>query len=266
LFFTRLNSSLVSSYIDDLYLLTKSEEERRLQIQSIKAKASSEYNLQYEQSLPEEVKQQRADHLRSARSLRKTIGSPGIAPWNKGKTKETDKRLKQNSEARMGSNNPMFGVFPSEEQKQRQSKEVKARILEGTWTPHVHNSRTHFDTVVDGKAYRSSWEALFHSLNKHMRYEATRIQYTFEGQQRIYIVDFTDDTTKQLIEIRPQERSTDDKTRAKIEAATLWAKENGFSFMLISQQWFKDNIRRIPAAVVDQIPNSKQKLSQFYEN
>lgn len=224
------------------------------------SEAASRTQLNYLANATPDIRAQRRQQALRANSLRKnTRPRLGVAPWNKGLTKDNNEMLQYISTQRAGAGNPMYGSSLTEEQKHIKSKWLKERIADGSWTPHVHNSRTHFESKYNGTAYRSSWEAMFHSLNPWLQYEALRVPYTYSGQQHTYIVDFIDYTSRIIYEVRPAERATDDKTKAKFEAARTWAKRNEYEFILITQQYFIDNFDDINFNLLE-IPNISTKL------
>ncbi len=164
-------------------------------------------------------------------------------PWNKGKkipghphSQETKKKL---SEMRKGKGNPNFGKPISEEQRLKQSIAIKKLIEEGKWTPHVHNSLTHTRILVNGKKFRSSWEAVFYSLNSGLDYEKHRICYfdDLKDCKRVYITDFTDETNKIIYEIKPSAHR--ERCKDKFKAAYEWCDNNGYEFIIVDEFWFK---------------------------
>lgn len=180
--------------------------------------------------------------------------SKGKTPWNKGKTANTDERLKKlqipcSEEkkkkigiANKGKNNGMYGIKYSEEKKKRQSEYMKKIIQEGKYTPNIYNYRTHIQTVYKNKKFRSSWEAGFYSLNNTLLYEYHRIKYfdTKTKKEKIYISDFSDIESKIIYEIKPTAHVKN--TKDKINAAIKWCNENGYKFIIIDENWFKENL------------------------
>jgi hypothetical protein len=213
-------------------------------------------------SIEDKIKKQ--DNMRQAQSQSNKIKrdySKRIV-WNKGKTKETDIRLLSNSIRHTGCGNPMYGSIMSEDEKQRKSKLIKSRIKDGIWTPHIHNSRTHWNCSYNGKTFRSSWEAIYASIHPDFEYETVRIEYEFNGINSVYIVDFIDTINKVLIEIKPNEHLTDPKVVAKIKAAREWGIINGYNFEIVSQQYFIDHFELIDFDNIN-IPNIRQKLARI---
>lgn len=68
-----------------------------------------------------------------------------------------------------------------------------------------------------------------------MLYEVTRIPY---GKTRIrnYVVDLTFPNDKLLVEVKPLSRADNRNTRTKREAAESWAKTNGWTYVLITEE------------------------------
>jgi len=121
---------------------------------------------------------------------------------------------------------------------------MKEKILNGTFTPNIHNSRTHWQSIFNGKKYRSSWEAVFHSLNLNLVYEKHRIKYLFDGKESVYIVDFSDLKNNILFEIKPKS-CIDKKTKTKELFAKQWCKENDYEYVYITEEYFYDNYDKI---------------------
>ena len=165
--------------------------------------------------------------------------------WNKGLTKETDNRVLQLSLDKMGSNNPMFGVTPSEDTRNKLSIAMKSRILSGDFTPNIHNSNTHWTATYKHNKFRSSLEAAFYCLNEtDVVFEKTRISYKNElGIDRIYIIDFTDDNQRILYEIKPTSSYETNKNEClqKEKFAIQWADKNGYTYKIIDQYFVFDS-------------------------
>lgn len=186
----------------------------------------------------------------------------GRKPWNKGKTGGTrpkwpeETRLRM-SENRKGSGNPSFGKSPSKETREKQSVTVKRNIVDGKFTPNVHNSRTHWRAEVKGKKFRSSWEAAFFALYDDLLFEKHRIPYfdTKANKERVYITDFTDEVNKIIYEIKPKEHHH--KCFDKFTSASLWCLENGYEFILIDQMWFIEHKHLIENLEIDEAIKSK---------
>lgn len=171
----------------------------------------------------------------------------GREPWNKGKTKETCNKVKKLlSEARKGDKNPMYGVTHSTEYKAQQSVKMKELIESGQFTPNSNNRNTHWDSYYEGRPFRSSWEAIYQSLDPQAEYEALRIRYSYQGSEYIYIVDFINHYTKTVVEVKPLELCNEPKTVAKLTELKSWAKNNGYKFLLVDKDYIirhRDNIK-----------------------
>lgn len=97
----------------------------------------------------------------------------------------------------------------SKEVRRKQSERMKKKILEGEFTPKITNSWTRWNSEVDGKKFRSSFDALFFIYknlyrNDDVLYEKLRIGYNFENKNHVYIVDFIDSKEKIAYEIKPE--------------------------------------------------------------
>lgn len=184
----------------------------------------------------------------------------GKTPWNKGKdTKHLHVKYtnpekweiaKLNiSLANSGENNGMYKwgeTHPNAENiKLKCSETTKLSILEGRFTPNTNNRHTHFESTYNGKKYRSSWEAAFHSINPHLEFEKVRIKYFDKttNSTRIYITDFVDAKNKIIYEIRPNELFN--KTSCKIQYAVEFCKLNKYKYMHIDIDYLYDNRDKI---------------------
>lgn len=72
-------------------------------------------------------------------------------------------------------------------------------------------------------------------LGETMLYEVTKIPYG-KIRKRNYIVDLTLPKDKLLIEVKPSSRAENRNNRAKREAAEAWAKANGWTYVIITEQ------------------------------
>lgn len=177
-------------------------------------------------------------------SLMKGVSTNKI-PWNKGKTKNTDARLYKLSRDRFGNKNPSFGKPKTDEYKIAQSIKMKEKILSGVFTPNTKNSRTHWELSYNGYKFRSSWELVWFALNPSFEFEKLRIPYFFNGIRKIYIVDFIDYINKSIVEIKPKEHLTSAKFLAKQKSVIEWAKINDYNFVIITQDYFINNLEKI---------------------
>lgn len=142
------------------------------------------------------------------------------------------------------------------------SKIMKEKIMNGSFTPNSNNSNTHWDSEYNGKKYRSSWGALYHCLYPTAIYEDLRLKYTYENKEYIYIVDFIDHERKVACEVKPKEHLLDSKTKCKIVALEKWASKNGYNVELFTQD----------AILLTEEPdytlfdkNTERKLRKLYE-
>lgn len=135
------------------------------------------------------------------------------------------------------------GFYPaSEETKTKQSLLMKEKIRSGVWTPMITNSWGKTRTYVNGNPFRSSWEAAYWICNQESLYEKVRIPYTCaSGEDRNYIVDFFDQKGKCLIEIKPDSRFEETDTLIKTAAAKAYAEQNGLTYKVVGDSWFREN-------------------------
>jgi len=171
-------------------------------------------------------------------SLKKWKDSGG-QPWNKGLTKLDDERIMRSSLRMIGENNPIIKYGYGNEAKLKQSNNMKKRILSGQFTPNTNNRLTHFDIEYCGRRYRSSWEVCFHSLFPSYEYETLRIEYTYNDSNHIYIVDFVDHITKNVVEIKPSSIMKKKIMQIKQSALKDWCSENGYIYTHWDENTFK---------------------------
>lgn len=191
-------------------------------------------------------------------------------PWNKGLkgnypyshscSEETKEKI---SNANRGEQNGMFGRKYSEEEKQQRSRIMKDKILAGDFTPNSNNRNTHWDSFYRNKKYRSSWEALYHYFDNNAEYETLRIPYNFDNKDYIYIIDFVNYETKTVIEVKPQELVSDEKTQAKISAAKEWSDKNEYTFVLANKDYFVSKL--IPNDLTEFDIETQHKIRNLYE-
>jgi hypothetical protein len=263
-FKNRCRSQITAPHLDDIYASLDSAAEKCVKLRAANSRIA---NRKFWENLHPAIKEQRTQELRAhiARVRSETnynVVNKHDNKWNKGKTKDTDDRLKRISEARKGDKNPMFGTTLSEEAKRLKSELVKQKILSGEWTPHVHNSRTHWECSFRGKKFRSSWEAMYASINPDDIFEKIRIAYTHDGSEHIYVVDFVNETTKTLTEIKPLAQATTTKVMSKLRAAEDWCNTHGYTLRIISEDYFVKNFNKIPFDELC-IPNLKNKISKI---
>jgi hypothetical protein len=137
-------------------------------------------------------------------------------------------------------------AFISSKARIKQSTSIKSRILQGKFTPCVTNSWCKSKIVYKDKKFRSSWEALFYLLNEELEYETVRIPYfSNKNKQRIYIVDFFDNKTNTLFEIKPKSLKNKENNIIKEKAAQIYSNENFMNYIIVDESFLKSNIASI---------------------
>jgi len=131
-----------------------------------------------------------------------------------------------------------IGIQSLKNRAKKISATMKQKIADGTFTPVITNTFTHWDAVIEvgteTKKFRSSWEACIWFSNQHWEYEKIRIKYKgTDNKCHVYIVDFFDPINNILYEIKPNCHIKDSKL--KIKAAEEYCKENQIIFKLISE-------------------------------
>ncbi len=176
----------------------------------------------------------------------------------------------------MGSNNNVYKMSPIalKEMGKKNSKHIKEKIANGTFTPNITNSWCHSKIEVNISRNginkiikcRSSWDAFFQIINPHCLYEKIRIPYFYKGIFHSYIVDFVDIDNKIIYEIKPNSEKIKEINKIKFEAAKKWASNNNFSFIIIDENWLKEKYD--DKLLIGQINEVKlrKSLKQFNEN
>jgi hypothetical protein len=175
-----------------------------------------------------------------------------------------DQKVKDKiSEKNSGTRNGMYGTKMSEVDKKLRSNLMKKKILSGEFTPNSNNRNTHWDSTFNGAKYRSSWEALYQCINPIANYEKLRIEYTFGGDAKIYIVDFVDHINKQVIEVKPTELCTGEKFQAKMLALSKWATTHNYTIIMVDKQWLQSQPVEIDYTKFD--GHTAKKIKTLYE-
>ena len=125
------------------------------------------------------------------------------------------------------------GMYQLSKSAVKQSVAMKKRILDGSWTPNIHNRWTHWNAFIDidgsKKKFRSSWEACVWFCNQAWEYEKIRVP---NGDSSV-ITDFVNETTRTIYEIKP--KSLYRKEKNKINAIIDWCQQNGYKFIWINE-------------------------------
>jgi hypothetical protein len=139
----------------------------------------------------------------------------------------------------------------------KQSRIMKEKIKNGSFTPTITNTWTHWDAKIvdkDGKTiqFRSSWEACFYYSNKHLKYENIRVK----GKNgKIYINDFYDENSNILYEIKPRDRYN-------IEIDKITTLQNYCFIKNIKFVWINEN-NILDYIDIKRICNDTQNVEQF---
>lgn len=202
--------------------------------------------------------------------IRKNLNTDGKVPWNKGlkgnypyKPKFSEETRRKISLSKTGKNNAMYGKRHSDEYKREASKRVKQKILNGEFTPNSNNKNTHWESSYNGKSYRSSWEALYQYFDPDADYETIRIPYEYNNETYVYIVDFINTYDNLLIEVKPKSSLSDEKTKAKIDAARKWCEEYGYTFIIADECFFYK--KGMPSDYNGFDDLTRDKIGKFYE-
>lgn len=153
------------------------------------------------------------------------------------------------------------GVLARKKSSEHNSVLMRNRILSGKFTPNSNNRNTHWESVYNNRKYRSSWEAFYQYVYPDAEYEALRIEYAYNSQNLIYVVDFIDHIRKVVAEVKPKELLTDPKTIAKLAALKSWAIKNGYETEIFTLE----SIKTLPEpdySLFDE--NTVKKLKKIY--
>lgn len=144
--------------------------------------------------------------------------------------------------------NKMKLIWQDPIKREKQSQTIKKLIKENKFTPPITNTWTHWESIYEYNGvkykFRSSWEAAFWSVNKHLEFEKLRIQYTYLEKEHTYIVDFIDNQNKIVYEIKPNNKYLI-KEKIKEKALIEWCNINNYKYILISNEWFYNNYNKI---------------------
>lgn len=192
-------------------------------------------------------------------------------PWNKGtkgqqigKYGPMSSEVKEKiSEKNKGKNNGRYGYVYSNQEKIEKSFRMKELIRDGKFTPKLNNRNTHWESTLDGVAFRSSWEALYKYINQNANYEELRIPYHYNDVMKIYIVDFVDHLSRTVIEIKPKELCVGNKFAAKLNALTTWANINLYKVLLIDKNWLQNQVVDVDYTRFDE--KTACKIRKLYE-
>ncbi len=159
-------------------------------------------------------------------------------------------RNKWLSVSRIGSGNPIHNISNENRIKWKNtlSRQVKERIKNGMWTPNCTNSwcysRYHLTFLRNKKiikqAVRSSWEAFFQILNPDIEYEKLRVPYFYNNTWHSYIVDFIDIQNKIVYELKPEILTKNAINIVKQNALKKWCINNNYTYILITENYFKN--------------------------
>ena len=182
-------------------------------------------------------------------------------------------KIRINAEYSCGSKDCYYKCINNYEYKEstklKQSKILKEKIKNGGYTPCVTNSWNRSRIfMLDNIKFRSSWDFLFYLIckdkNIKIEYEKIRIPYydVKSKRNRIYITDFYDSKNKIIYEIKPESLENDLRNKNKFESAEKYAIENGMTFKIINEKYFKMCYNE---NIIDYVPNDlKNKCLQLW--
>lgn len=126
----------------------------------------------------------------------------GQIAWNKGLTKDTDKRVMKGALTQLGVSKP--GHLHTEEDKDKMRQKRIKKILEGS---SDSSGRKGFRGYYNGMYFHSSWELAYFVYETEVnqksifRNHKIKFEYSYNGNIHCYIPDFVD-ALGRLIEIK----------------------------------------------------------------
>ena len=138
------------------------------------------------------------------------------------------------------------GILNRQQASKKISIIMKDKIRNGTFTPNITNSFTHWNATVNCNnrkvSFRSSWEACFFLSNPKLKYEVLRIGYIDEKHNnRTCIVDFYDEQNKIAYELKPTTFFR--KQVKKMNVVIDYCLKNDIKFVWINEFNIKDYIK-----------------------
>lgn len=149
----------------------------------------------------------------------------------------------------------------TDETRKKLSDKLKEKIANGTFTPKITNTRTHWNAIIldiHGKIhkFRSSWEAVFWACNQHLEFETIRIPYIDEnGKHHSYIADFYDRELSILYEIKPKDTWL--SQHVKMQQAIKYCLNNNITFIWINEKNLLNYID-INSSIYEMVENKLQ--------
>lgn len=179
-------------------------------------------------------------------------------PWHSDETKE---KIKQSNIITSNNLSKEDRLKIHENGYKKQSITMKNKILNGSFTPNITNSWTHFKSYVNLengtiKKFRSNWEAVFWLLNDQLLYEKIRVPYYINNKFHIYITDFYDKNKKIIYEIKPNSLKNNNINIIKRNAVIKYCNENDMQYIEINDDWYKENSIKINYKKQPQLYNS----------
>lgn len=149
---------------------------------------------------------------------------------------------------RQTDDNSVNRIKDKQKWKKNISNSMKDKIKNGEFIPNITNSWSNSKCICKIGEYdvvfRSTWEAFFNLVNPHLKYEITIIPYVFNSVEHNYIVDFTDIDNKILYEIKPDSERNKKLNVVKEIYSLEWCIENNYKYIIIGNDWFKDNFNK----------------------
>jgi hypothetical protein len=220
----------------------KSEKSRKANLGSYEER----YGKEKAETLKEQQRMRMLGNVQSPETIEKRSRK------HRGKKLSNETKLKISQSNKKTHNSPEYrkkAEITHKNMGKKISNTLKNKIASGEFTPTITNSWTRRQVEVElGEIkfkFRSSWEAAFFVLNPTFVYEKIRIPYNYKGKFRNYIVDFADYNTNTLYEIKPNSLLTTPICIAKEAAAKMWATQNGWTYKIITDDWFIDNLTRL---------------------
>ena len=137
----------------------------------------------------------------------------------------------------------------TQEMRENQSERMRKKIAEGYIPPKNNWSKTRI--IVNNIKFRSTWEAYFYLFKIdngiELAFEKITLKYfnSLKNKNSNYITDFVNYDSKEIFEIKPNCKRDNITVLEKEASARLWCGQNYYSYIFISDNWFKENYNEV---------------------
>lgn len=140
----------------------------------------------------------------------------------------------------------------SQESHTKQSKRMKKIIQDGYFTPSANGGRRKSrGYYFENLHFRSRFEIIYYAYSKYIsshiiQFENIRIPYfdTKLNKERIYITDFYNKTTNEIIEIKPQSCIIPE-LKDKLVGVSKYIKSNNIKYKVVTEKTLKSYLKSL---------------------